>query len=183
MDSSYGIDESKDYYLSLGLKSTASIDELKAAYVHLALMYHPDTASNQSKEDHASKFIDISEAWGILSKPELKVVYDKKRKEYLRLISPIKSSLKNDQYSNNSNYIPASSDIPVGLSTQISSFAQKKSTTDFDGPDRYQSEKWRKLPLEQRKNVRSLPLKNPPSIGAVVVVVGVVLGFNYLMSN
>jgi DnaJ-domain-containing protein 1 len=39
------IDETKDYYEILGLSSISSNEEIKAAYVKLALLTHPDTAS------------------------------------------------------------------------------------------------------------------------------------------
>jgi DnaJ-class molecular chaperone len=68
------MDNSKDYYIILGLKCTASADEIKRAYRDLAKKYHPDL-NPENKEEAERKFKEISEAYEVLSD-------DKKRKQY-----------------------------------------------------------------------------------------------------
>ena len=61
-----------DYYQILGLKRTASAKEIKSAYRKLALQYHPD--KNPDTED---LFVQVGEAYAVLSDDEKRSVYDK----------------------------------------------------------------------------------------------------------
>ena len=64
----------KDYYDVLGVKKSASPEELKSAYRKLAVKYHPDKNPNdKSAED---KFKEASEAYGVLSDRSKKENYD-----------------------------------------------------------------------------------------------------------
>jgi hypothetical protein len=62
-----------DYYKILGLKRTASIQEIKAAYRRLAHKYHPDKSIEPEAHE---KFALINEAYSTLSNPESKDKYD-----------------------------------------------------------------------------------------------------------
>jgi molecular chaperone DnaJ len=63
----------KDYYDILGVKRTASQDEIKSTYRDLALKYHPD--KNKSA-DAEGKFKEINEAYAVLGDPEKRRQYD-----------------------------------------------------------------------------------------------------------
>ncbi|MCV0372972.1 MAG: molecular chaperone DnaJ [Nitrosarchaeum sp.] len=63
----------RDYYEVLGVSKTSSTDEIKKQYRKLALKFHPDR--NQSS-DAGEHFKEISEAYGVLSDPEKRRVYD-----------------------------------------------------------------------------------------------------------
>lgn len=63
----------RDYYEVLGVSKTSSPDEIKKQYRKLALKFHPDR--NQSS-DAGEHFKEISEAYGVLSDPEKRKVYD-----------------------------------------------------------------------------------------------------------
>ncbi|MBC7721159.1 MAG: J domain-containing protein [Pedobacter sp.] len=67
----------KDYYEILQILPTASLDEIKKAYRKLALQYHPDTATDVALD--ANKFIEIKEAYEILSDTKKRQVYHYKR--------------------------------------------------------------------------------------------------------
>lgn len=66
--------EFKDYYKTLGVSSSASEKEIKAAYRKLARKYHPDV--NPGDKAAEEKFKDISEAYEVLSDPEKRKRYD-----------------------------------------------------------------------------------------------------------
>jgi len=66
----------KNYYIVLGVKSTAGIEEIKAAFRELAKKYHPDkNPGNKAAEEY---FKEIQEAYMVLSNPEKKRNYDLK---------------------------------------------------------------------------------------------------------
>ncbi|MEP7164127.1 MAG: J domain-containing protein [Ferruginibacter sp.] len=69
-----------DYYKSLGVSKTATIDDIKKAYRKLARKYHPDVNPND-KEAH-KKFQELNEANEVLSDPEKRKKYDKYGKDW-----------------------------------------------------------------------------------------------------
>lgn len=66
---------SDDPYRILGVKKTATQDEIKKAYRKLALKFHPDR--NQGDEQAAESFKEVSEAYEVLSDAEKRKVYDR----------------------------------------------------------------------------------------------------------
>ena len=66
----------KDYYYLLGLKQTASLDEIKDSYRRLSKKFHPDV--NDGDAFFAERFKDIQEAYEVLSNLERRKVYDSK---------------------------------------------------------------------------------------------------------
>ena len=69
-----------DYYKILGVKSTASVKEIKAAYKRLARQQHPDL--NGGKPEAAQAFVQISRARDILIDPQRRAAYDAQRNAY-----------------------------------------------------------------------------------------------------
>jgi curved DNA-binding protein CbpA len=69
-----------DYYQVLGVKSTASIKEIKAAYKRLARLQHPDLNSGSPEATRA--FVQISRARDILIDPQRRAAYDAQRSAY-----------------------------------------------------------------------------------------------------
>merc|ERR1711953_679999 len=59
-------------YKALGLKSTASADEIKKAYRKLIIQFHPD-----KNPDGADRFKEIQHAYSILSDEKQKQLYDR----------------------------------------------------------------------------------------------------------
>lgn len=60
----------KDYYEILGVKKSASQDEIKRAYRKLALKHHPDRGGNHDE------FTKLNEAYQVLSDPQKRAQYD-----------------------------------------------------------------------------------------------------------
>jgi molecular chaperone DnaJ len=64
----------KDYYATLGVKRTASPEDIRKAFRKLARKYHPDVNPGDKKAEE--KFKEISEANDILSDEKKRKVYD-----------------------------------------------------------------------------------------------------------
>ena len=66
----------RDYYEILGVKKSASLDEVKKAYRSLALQHHPDRVPEDKKKESEEKFKEISEAYAVLSDSQKRALYD-----------------------------------------------------------------------------------------------------------
>ena len=71
----------KNYYVILGIPTDADLEEIRAAYRRLAKELHPDYYGRDS-----GPFIDLQEAYAVLSDPQRRRAYDKAC-ENRRLIS------------------------------------------------------------------------------------------------
>ncbi|KAL5223427.1 hypothetical protein ABZP36_028140 [Zizania latifolia] len=72
-----------DYYKVLAVDRGASDDDLKKAYRKLAMRWHPDKNPINKKEAEA-KFMQISEAYEVLSDPHKRTIYDQLGEEGLK---------------------------------------------------------------------------------------------------
>jgi hypothetical protein len=75
-----------DYYKVLGVKNTASVKEIKAAYKRLARLQHPDL--NGGKPEAARAFVLISRARDILIDPQRRAAYDAQRNAHAPAVNP-----------------------------------------------------------------------------------------------
>jgi molecular chaperone DnaJ len=66
--------QSKDYYAVLGVKKTASAEEIRKAFRKLARKYHPDVNPGDKKAEE--RFKEISEANDILSDEKKRKIFD-----------------------------------------------------------------------------------------------------------
>ncbi|MDR3745973.1 MAG: J domain-containing protein [Acidobacteriaceae bacterium] len=66
--------QNKDYYGALGVKKTASADDIRKAFRKMARKYHPDVNPNDKRAEE--KFKEISEANDVLSDDKKRKIYD-----------------------------------------------------------------------------------------------------------
>jgi len=68
----------RDYYAILGIDKNANEHEIKKAYKKMAMKYHPDrnSESEETKKMAEKKFIDVNDAYSVLSDPKKKSMYD-----------------------------------------------------------------------------------------------------------
>src|SRR5690348_11900134 len=64
----------KDYYEVLGVKKSASAEDIRKAFRKLARKYHPDV--NPGDKSAEEKFKSLSEANDVLSDPKKRKIYD-----------------------------------------------------------------------------------------------------------
>src|ERR1700728_217739 len=64
----------KDYYATLGVKKTATPEEIRKAFRKAARKYHPDVNPNDKRAEE--KFKEISEANDVLSDEKKRKIYD-----------------------------------------------------------------------------------------------------------
>ncbi|MBO9631809.1 MAG: J domain-containing protein [Chitinophagaceae bacterium] len=67
----------KDYYKTLEVTPVASLQEIKKAFRKLALQYHPD--KNDGDHLAAARFVEIQEAYEVLSDPQKREEYNYNR--------------------------------------------------------------------------------------------------------
>ncbi|KAK3058196.1 DnaJ-related protein scj1 [Extremus antarcticus] len=64
----------EDYYKLLGLSKDADDRQIKKAYRNLSKKYHPD--KNPNDESAHQKFVEIAEAYDVLTDPDVRKIYD-----------------------------------------------------------------------------------------------------------
>ena len=94
-----------NYYKTLGIKNTATQEEIKAKYKALVKKYHPDLyQGDKTYAERKTKELNI--AYETLSDPELRKEYD------LELFPPAPSTGYYSSSSNNYSYTPPKYDTP-----------------------------------------------------------------------
>lgn len=59
----------RDYFEVLGVPRTANDEEIKRAFRKLAVQFHPDLQEQENKKAAQERFMEVSEAYEILSDP------------------------------------------------------------------------------------------------------------------
>lgn len=76
-DATHFTPQPANYYTVLGLRHTASVQEIRRAYRDLSKLYHPDT-TELPPDVATAKFHALNEAYATLSSPERRAAYDLK---------------------------------------------------------------------------------------------------------
>jgi curved DNA-binding protein CbpA len=101
----------KNYYQILGLPFGASLVEVKAAYRKLAFLYHPDkNAGNQSA---AEKFVEINEAYSVLSNKDKSYFYHLEYTASLQQSTTLSSSTVFSDYHKDPKQYPRYAKAPA----------------------------------------------------------------------
>jgi hypothetical protein len=72
-----------DYYQILQVESSASQEQIRAAFKRLALIYHPDRSKDP---DSTEQMRQLNEAYEFLGTPEKRALYDTERQNKLSII-------------------------------------------------------------------------------------------------
>ncbi|KAI8787003.1 uncharacterized protein LOC106063569 [Biomphalaria glabrata] len=97
----------KSHYETLGVTRTATKSEIRQAFLKLSKQCHPDRSSgkgDKSNREHHKKFVQINEAYSVLSKPLTRRDYDSTLDAERYVASRMKSSAyRTHSYGNNSD--------------------------------------------------------------------------------
>ncbi|KAL3872839.1 hypothetical protein ACJMK2_036030 [Sinanodonta woodiana] len=87
----------KSYYDILGVQKEAAADEIKDAFIKLSKQLHPDINKADSKTH--DKFVQMNEAYSVLSKPLLRRSYDRILAEQFLREKHMRQNVQNYAYS------------------------------------------------------------------------------------
>jgi curved DNA-binding protein CbpA len=106
----------KDYYKILELRFGAPSSEIKMAFRRLALKFHPD--KNPGNAYAARQFLEISEAYEVLSSEQKRMLYHAQYNDFLngRYISKLPEDSLKDRYRRNPTYVPKQ---PVAPASEV----------------------------------------------------------------
>jgi len=111
----------KDYYLVLRLAPEATQEQIRSAYRRLALELHPDLTGLGS-----DRFLELKEAYDVLSDPVLRQSYDRKAQEIpIHRIEPMRAPETIVQRRHRGE--PLMTDWPTGKLDDISLFGSYES--------------------------------------------------------
>ncbi|XP_065862752.1 chaperone protein dnaJ 20, chloroplastic-like [Euphorbia lathyris] len=85
------------FYELLGIPESGSLIEIKQAYKQLARKYHPDVSPPDRVQEYTQKFIQVQEAYEILSDPRSRAVYDRDMARGLHLAFSARGRYRNDE--------------------------------------------------------------------------------------
>ncbi|KAF8391948.1 hypothetical protein HHK36_022288 [Tetracentron sinense] len=85
------------FYELLGISESGTFSEIKQAYKQLALKYHPDVSPPDRTEEYTRRFIQVQEAYEILSDPRMRALYDKDLSMGLHLAFSARKRYQNDE--------------------------------------------------------------------------------------
>eukprot|EP00602_Paraphysomonas_sp_CaronLab_P007437 CAMPEP_0185018570 /NCGR_PEP_ID=MMETSP1103-20130426/1245_1 /TAXON_ID=36769 /ORGANISM="Paraphysomonas bandaiensis, Strain Caron Lab Isolate" /LENGTH=154 /DNA_ID=CAMNT_0027548415 /DNA_START=90 /DNA_END=551 /DNA_ORIENTATION=- len=149
-------DFKKDYYKILDVSPDATLSELKIAHRSAVLRYHPDIAGQSQKS--TDKFREVQDAYKILSTPELKAEYDK----HIGRKTKKTTSSSPDIVPGTAAASIYSSESMATHSLQRKNFEEnvlmKASSTWSENLPKYKTERWKKVPLEEKKMSRVRPV-------------------------
>ena len=137
------------------------------------MMYHPDTKKDSDAMlSDKNRFHEVSEAWSILSRPDVRASYDRERFQlnYTSFAPGYtygssssgsnSSSYANSQYQSSSlsNAESTHSVVETHRQNYVNLTKVNASSNWQDTQDKYRTDQWQKMPLSERKSIRHRPL-------------------------
>lgn len=165
-------DPTIDYYKILGVKQMSTQEQIKSAHVALALKYHPDVNKDNSTLSR-SQWIDIQNAYNVLSKTELRANYDSSRRQIL-----FGNNVGQGVTNNATEYVYTGEKGAPFYDTQRLQFkeTQRNASSNWkDLKDKYKSEQWQRKDLAFKKAYRARPLSSS-SVGFATMLAPVLFG-------
>ncbi len=136
----------RNYYILLEVKTTATADEIKAAYRILAKKYHPDkNIGNKAAEEY---FKEIQQAYAVLSNPEKREKYDLKSSYGSRTQAQQRSNSSGPQYAGNAYQYAqqqAQARQQSASRTDGQAYYQQKKSTSGQSDKKNSSDSWQVL--------------------------------------
>ena len=87
----------RDYYATLGLTKTATVEQIKASYRKLALQWHPTRHRNSSHlESAVTIFKEVGEAYNVLVDQKSRAQYDSVGEDFTKQVSHASRPCCND---------------------------------------------------------------------------------------
>ncbi|MDI9320317.1 MAG: J domain-containing protein [Phycisphaerales bacterium] len=114
----------KDHYKTLEISAHASLLEIKKAYRHLALKYHPD--KNNSEERATLIFQEIQAAYEVLSNPLKRCSYDQELKQIGKY-----SAFAKDNLNTSEQILKQSKDLYVYIHSNDNKVINNDALADF----------------------------------------------------
>lgn len=135
------------------------------------MQYHPDTMSTKevdesTKKSHQSQFVQVAEAYSVLSRPDSKAFYDTGRSRLLGKSIGSVSAVQAAASATPEDF----KIISESYNTQRNNFAKvqgRASSNWKDLQEKYKTEKWQNMPLQQRKMNRAAKVHG---VGSTVLV-------------
>jgi len=157
----------KDYYLILEISPDATQEDIRAKYRELTKVFHPDYAGNSSQEEYfEEKVKEINKAYGVLSNPAARKVYDSQYKAYKVKQSEIFEV--SPRIVDFGTLVPGESKV----SLIVLDYAGKSGKLKFD----YPSSSWLKFGKTMKLNP---PERMPIQIELIAIAEGLTAGRNY----
>ena len=142
--------EYKDYYAVLGVKKTASTDEIKKKFRQLALKYHPDR--NQGNKAAEAKFKELSEAYDVLSDGDKRAKYNRygQYRQYSSAGNSQKTrKTKNTKVDFNSTDFSQYSNFEEFINELLGRFSSPETANSSQDPARASNNNFEHLDLEK----------------------------------
>ncbi|RZC68662.1 hypothetical protein C5167_031846 [Papaver somniferum] len=113
------------FYQLLGIPEGVSFVEIKQAYKQLARKYHPDVSPPDRTEEYTRRFIQVTEAYEILSDPTRRAMYDKDLARGLHLAFSARKRYNNPNYHQNDEGLDNRGDWKNRWQSQLTGLKRK----------------------------------------------------------
>lgn len=153
------------------------------------MKYHPDTKKDGTIViSDENRFHEISEAWSVLSRPDVRANYDRERFQlkYTSINPGYPGGINNQQYQPNSDVGESGhSMVETHRQNYVNLTKVNASSNWQETQNKYRTDQWQNMPLSERKTVRHRPLASGTGfiLGKLMPAVLIVSVGAYLYMN